>query len=467
MEDILFESLAEVSRRLHARELSPVELTDAVLARIEARASGLGVFVTVVPERARAAAREAESALASGRSRGPLHGVPVSVKDLFHMRGLPTTAASPFPVQEAAAADAAVVERLEAAGAVIVGKTNLHEFAFGTTCTSSAFGAVRNPWDPERIAGGSSGGSAAAVAAGMSYASIGTDTGGSVRIPAACCGIVGLKPGFGRVSRHGLVPLSPRMDHVGPLARTAEDAALVLAALAGHDPRDAASLPGSAWAAEAAATGSPGGLVLGVLEGAFAELPAPVATVLDRARQELQGAGARLASVELEGLEAVRRAAFVVVFAESLATHAERFEAQPEIYFPDVRARLARARELSALDLVRALAERRAARARAEALFSRIDALLLPMLPMAAPPLESERVQVGERELEVPAALTTWSREWNLLGLPALSLPCGFDAQGLPLAFQLVGPPGGEATLLGIASAYQAATDWHLRRPPS
>ena len=467
MEDILFESLARVSRRLHARKISPVELTDAVLARIETRAPGLGAFVTVVPERARAAAREAESALASGRSRGPLHGVPVSVKDLFHMRGLPTTAGSRFPVQELAEADAAVVERLEAAGAVIVGKTNLHEFAFGTTCVSSAFGAVRNPWDPERIAGGSSGGSAAAVAAGMSYASIGTDTGGSVRIPAACCGIVGLKPGFGRVSRHGLVPLSPRMDHVGPLARTAQDAALVLAAIAGHDPRDAASLPGSSWAAEAAASGAPGGLVLGVLESAFAELPAPLATVLDRARQELQSAGARLASVELDGLEAARRAAFVLIFAESLATHAERLEAQPELFFPDVRARLERARELSALDLVRALAERRAARARAAALFSRIDALLLPMLPMAAPPLESERVQVGDRELEVPAALTTWSREWNLLGLPALSLPCGFDAQGLPLALQLVGPPGGEAALLGIASAYQAATDWHLRRPPS
>ncbi|RIL07386.1 MAG: Asp-tRNA(Asn)/Glu-tRNA(Gln) amidotransferase GatCAB subunit A [Proteobacteria bacterium] len=462
---MLLAPLAEVAERLRTRRLSPVELTAAVLARIERLDPALRAFVTVTPERALAAAREAESAIASGRWRGPLHGVPVSLKDLFDVRGVRTSAGSRFLAEHVAQDDSAVAARLEAAGAVLVGKANLHEFAYGTTCDSTIAGAIRNPWKRDAIPGGSSGGSGAAVAAGLGFASIGTDTGGSVRIPAACCGVVGLKPTFGRISRHGLVPLAPSLDHVGPLTRTVHDAALVFAALAGHDPRDPDSLAAPVPDLAQAAGRGVRGLRLGILDTTLESASSEVAAAVGVAAERLRGAGAELRRVSLATLESVRHAAFVMLFAESLATHRARFESEPERFFPDVRARFERALPLSAVDYVAALEARRAGAAEALRALAEVDALVTPTLPTGAAPCGATQVAVDERAVDVAVANTLYTREWNVLGFPALSVPCGFTGDGLPIGMQLVARPCDEATLVRAGAEYQRLTDWHARAP--
>lgn len=452
-DDILLASLGDVAERIRRRALSPVELTEAVLARIERLDPTLHAFVTVTPERARAAAREAESAVANGRWRGPLHGIPVSVKDLFDVRGVRTTAGSRFLADHVAALDSAVTERLEAAGAVLIGKANLHEFAYGTTSDSSIAGAVGNPRSRAHIPGGSSGGSAAAVAAGLGFASIGTDTGGSVRIPAACCGVVGLKPSFGRISRFGLFPLAPSLDHVGPLTRTVADAALLLTALAGRDPRDPATLAPLAPLGPIARGAE--GLRIGVLESTFADSASEVATAVTVALDRLRAAGATPRSISLAHLEAARHAAFVLLFSESLATHLARFRAEPERFFPDVRARFERALPLTAADVVRARADRDALVAELDAVFREVDVIVGPTLPTGAARCGAAQVSVDGRPVDVAVANTLFTREWNLTGCPALSVPCGQTSEHLPIGMQIAGALGGEAAVLRAGIAYQ------------
>lgn len=464
---LLDTSLSAVAARIRRREVSPVELARAALERIEGPGAELRAFATTLPERALERAEEAERALERGEWRGPLHGIPVSVKDLFDVRGTRTTAGSAlFRDREPASGDATVVGRLERAGAVLVGKTNLHELAFGTTSTSTIFGPVQNPWKRGRIAGGSSGGSAAAVAAGLGLASLGTDTGGSIRIPAALCGVVGLKPTFGRVSRTGLLPLAPSLDHVGPLARSAEDAAVVLQAIAGADLSDpqASREPVPDYAASLELELD--GVRIGALEPSPAEATPEVGAAFREALIVLEKAGAAVDTVRLETQAATREAARVVLFAESAHTYREALAERPEALFPDIRERLERGAAIPAVDYIEALRVRERVRPVVSELFGRFDILVSPMLPITATPPDVPVVEVGGEELPVPVAATTHTREWNLLGNPAMSLPAGFDGEGLPLAVQVVGRPWAELLVLRVGAAYQRRTAWHEQRPP-
>ena len=459
-------SLVEVSGLIRSREVSPVEVTRDVLARVADVEPELNAFITVLADEALAAAHRAEADIGAGRWRGPLHGIPVSVKDLFHARGVRTTAGSRFLADApASAVDSAVVERLRDAGAVLIGKTNLHEFAYGTTSQTSHFGPVRNPWDRTRIPGGSSGGSGAAVAAGMGFASIGTDTGGSIRIPAACCGVVGLKPTFGRVSRHGLVPLAASLDHAGPLARTVEDVALVLASIAGHDPRDPASAAVAAESFAARLDDGVRGLRIGILDGPLAEADAEVAEAVAAAVRGLVEAGADAISTSLPLLAEARAAVVVVLAVEATAVHHDRLREHPDWFGADVRERLLRGYTFSAVDYGRALELRCAFRQAVDQAFERVHVLVSPMLPVGAPPIGAASVPINDGTIDVLRATTANTREWNFLGLPAVSVPCGFTAARLPIGIQIVGPAFAESTVLRVARAHERRMPAHPVMP--
>jgi len=460
-------SLAEVSDLVRRREVSPVEVTRDVLDRIAAIEPQLNAFITVTADDALAAARRAEDEIAAGRWRGPMHGIPVSVKDLFDVAGVRTTAASRVLADAAPSSeDSAVVQRLREAGAIIVGKNNLHEFAYGATSQTSHFGPVRNPWDPSRLAGGSSGGSGAAVAAGMSFASIGTDTGGSIRIPSACCGVVGLKPTFGRVSRHGLLPLASSLDHVGPLTRTVEDAALVLGAIAGHDPRDPASANVPVPAFRDGLERGARGLRVGVLETRVAEADAEVASAVRRALQSLAAAGADVRPVSLALLNDARAAVVGVLAAEATVSLEEHLRAHPDWFGADVRDRLVRGQQVPAIDYVRAFEVRRRFQHEVEQAFEYVDVLASPMVLVGAPPVGATEVPLNGGTIDVLRAMTANTREWNLLGLPAMSVPCGFTSAGLPIGLQIVGPAFAESTVLRAARAHERITGTPRALPP-
>ena len=460
-------SLAAVSDLVRRREVSPVEVTRDVLDRIAAIEPRLNAFITVMADEALAAARGAEDEIAGGHWRGPMHGIPVSVKDLFDVAGVRTTAASRFLADAAPSReDAAVVQRLRAAGAIIVGKNNLHEFAYGTTSQTSHFGPVCNPWDESRIPGGSSGGSGAAVAAGMSFASIGTDTGGSIRIPSACCGVVGLKPTFGRVSRYGLLPLAGSLDHAGPLTRTVEYAAVVLAAIAGYDPRDPASTDVPIPAFADGLEGGAAGLRIGVLGARVAEADAEVADAVRLALQSLAAAGAEVRAVTLGLLDEARAAVVAVLAAEASASLEERLQTHPDWFGADVRERLVRGQQVLALDYLRAFELRRRLHHEVGQAFEDVDVLVSPMLLVGAPPIGATIVPINDGTIDVLRAMTANTREWNLLGLPAMSVPCGFTSAGLPIGLQIVGPALAESTVLRAARAYERTTDGPGPLPP-
>ena len=460
-------SLAEVSDLVRRREVSPVEVTRDVLDRIAAIEPRLNAFITVTADDALAAARRAEDEIAAGRWRGPMHGIPVSVKDLFDVAGVRTTAASRFLADAAPSSeDSAVVQRLRETGAIIVGKNNLHEFAYGATSQTSHFGPVRNPWDPSRLAGGSSGGSGAAVAAGMSFASIGSDTGGSIRIPSACCGVVGLKPTFGRVSRYGLLPLASSLDHVGPLTRTAEDAALVLGVIAGHDPRDPASANVPVPAFSDGLERGAGGLRVGVLETRVTEADAEVASAVRGALQSLAVAGADVRPVSLALLNDARAAVVSVLAAEATVSLEEHLRAHPDWFGADVRDRLVRGQQVPAIDYVRAFEVGRRFRREVEQAFEHVDVLASPMVLVGAPPIGATEVPLNGGTIDVLRAMTANTREWNLLGLPAMSVPCGFTSAGLPIGLQIVGAAFAESTVLRAARAHERITGTPRALPP-
>ena len=434
----------EAGRRLRAGRLTSAALTDACLARIEALSSRFNAFVTVTAETARLDARRADAELAAGYDRGPLHGIPVSLKDLIDQAGVRTSAGSHVPPAVGAAADAIVTARLRAAGAVLVGKTNLHEFAFGTTSEDSAFGPVRHPLDETRSAGGSSGGSAVAVATGMSLLSVGTDTGGSVRIPAATCGLVGLKPQLGEVPIDGVVPLSTALDHVGPLARSVADAAALYYVLARSAPR-------------APAPRAPGGLRLARLAGYFEELLEPgVRRAYQAALDRLSANGAHIRDVTLRHASEIPAVYLHIVLPEAAAWHARTLDACPERYTPAVRLRLELGRYVLAEDYVRALAGRGVIRSEVEAALGDADALVLPALPIQAPVLGTEVCTLEEgRHEPLRALMLRLTQPFNLSGHPAIVLPCGTTEVGLPVGLQLVGRQSGTVTLLDVAAGVE------------
>jgi aspartyl-tRNA(Asn)/glutamyl-tRNA(Gln) amidotransferase subunit A len=464
--DLAFAGLAELAPRLRSGELSPVELTEAVLGRIERHNGRLNAYLTVTAEAAREDARAAEAAIRAGRWLGPLHGVPVAVKDSFLTKGVRTAFGSPLYADFVPDHDAAVVERLRGAGAVVLGKTNVHEITLGTTSANPHFGPVRNPWNTEYHPGGSSGGSAAAVAAGLAVAALGSDTGGSIRQPAACCGLAGIKPTFGLVSKFGALPLSWSMDHAGPICRTVADAALMLQVLAGPDPRDPSSadpgpVPDYAAGLLEGEGGDLRGRRIGVARVYFEDCDPEVVAAVEAAVGVLRGFGAEVVDdgLDLPDMEAVRAAATVILFSEAHACHAADLRRRPEAYSEGVRAPLVLGGFYTARHYLLAQRLRRHLAAETARAMAGLDAVVMPTSPVPATPID--RDPPGHTVLRGRNCIP-----FNLLGLPALSVPCGFTAAGLPIGLQIVGKAFDEPTVLTLGHAYERATPWHERRPP-
>jgi aspartyl-tRNA(Asn)/glutamyl-tRNA(Gln) amidotransferase subunit A len=459
-------TVARAAKALRARELSPLELTEAYLRRIERLNPRVNAYITVTAERALADARRATEELAAGRALGPLHGIPVALKDLYETAGIRTTGGAKILGGHVPAQDCPVARRLREAGSVLLGKLNTHEFAYGVTTDNPHFGPTRNPWDLERIPGGSSGGSGAAIAAGLATATTGTDTGGSIRMPASVCGVVGLKPSYGLVSKAGVLPLSHLFDHAGPITRTVEDAALVLNAIAGYDPADASSVRVPAADFTAALGAGVRGLRVGVPRGYFFErLDDEVAEAVERALGELRRLGAEVRDVAIPGVEAGVAATFALVLAEAQAIHAESLRTRPADFGADVREILSLpAPDASAL--LRALRTRDELTAAMRGVLESVDVLVTPTTPITAVQIGQGAVRVGRFEEPVLTAMIRCTAPFNATHLPALSLPCGFTRAGLPVGLQIAGRPFDEATVLRAGRAYERATDWHTRTPP-
>ncbi len=467
MADLAFTSVIELARMIAARVISPVDVVREHLDRI-ARLEHLRAFITVCGEAALDEARAAEAAVTAGGTLGALHGVPIALKDLFDTRGVRTTGGSRILADHVPDGDATVVRRLREAGAIIVGKLNMHEFAYGPEGLNVHYGDARNPWDAaaERIAGGSSSGSGVAVAAGLAPGALGTDTGGSIRIPASLCGITGLKPTYGRVSRAGALPLSWSMDHIGPMTRSAADCAVMLRAMAGYDAADPTTsvLPVPDYTA--ALTGDVKGLRIGLLRDFFLDSAAPaVRAAVEQAARTLTAAGAVVDEVRLPLMPHVAAAAFAVVASEALAYHAPLLRTRAADYQADVRQRLMTGVVVSGLHYVRAQQVRSRVRAEVDGALARRDVLLAPSTPITAPMVGESRARSGDTDVDVRASLIRCTRPFNFSGHPACSVPCGFTQDGLPIGMQIVGRPFDEATVLRAADAYQRLTDFHTRRP--
>ena len=459
--------IAEIIASVNAGDASAAVYLEQSLRRIEAFDGRINAFVTLSRERAREEARRVDEVVAAGERPRPLAGVPLAHKDILATAGIRTTAGSELLRHYVPVSDATVVGRLSNAGTLLVGKTNTHEFATGTTGTVSCFGAARNPWAPECLAGGSSSGSAAALAAGLVSAATGTDTGGSIRIPAACCGIVGLKPTYGRVSRTGVIPFAWSLDHVGPMGRRVADVASLLTAMAGHDPFDRASaeLPGGDFSA----TLREGvrGLRFALPEPGFLALATtPVANAVREAADLLAELGAQRVEVEMPtDISSVGPAAIALFLAEGGAVHRRTLVSHPGKYAGETRAFLGLSERVGAHAYLQAQRLRARLADGLGKVFQSVDILLTPTLPMTAPNLDAREVEGVDGPLDVRAAMTLFTRPFNLTGLPALSLPCGF-AGGLPIGLQVVGRPFEESTVLRVAHAYEDAAGWHRQRPP-
>ena len=461
-DDLSFASIADTAAQLASGAVGPVALTEAILARVERHQNRLNAFITVTADIARAEARAAEAELRAGRSRGPLHGIPLAYKDLLATKGVRTTFASRAYADWIPDSDATLVRRLRDAGAVMLGKLNLSEGAADSSSLSSAFGGPRNPWDTGRITGGSSGGSAAAVAAGLAFGAIGSDTAMSIRQPAALCGIVGLKPTYGRVSKQGAMALSFSLDHLGPMTRTVRDAAVMLQVMAGHDPDDPTTV-NAPVPDYAAAVDSLGGRLDGLRIGIprlpfFEDLPAGWDAILETALAVLRERGAALEEFTLPHAEDLNHLGSLIIFAEGAAFHAEAYRRDPQALGPGLRALVESGQHFSAVHYVQAQRVRRKLAKEALAAIGRFDALALPTTPMPAC-----KVADDDPGLTGPRLRNTLL--FNVLGVPALSLPCGFDGDGMPVGLQLVGQPFAEDRLLALAQVYEQATDWHNRRP--
>lgn len=460
-------SLAEAAAEIQRGGLSPVELTRAYLDRIRQLDGQFGAYMTVLQAEALQAAVAAEREIRQGRSRGPLHGIPIALKDLIPTKGVRTTCGSTILKDWVPDEDAAVTRRLAAAGAVLLGKLHLHEFAFGPTGVNPHYGTPRNPWDRARVPGGSSSGSGVAVAAGLAAAALGTDTGGSVRIPASLCGIVGLKATYGRVSRSGVLPLAWSLDHIGPMTRTVVDAAIMLQALAGPDPTDPSTVALPVPDFRGAAQGDVCGLRLGLPRDLFFEhLDPQVGAAVEAAVRALEGLGIAVEAVSLPGMEDAASATFAIIAAESMAYHGPMLRKHGPAYGADVRTRLLAGQFVLATQYINAQRVRQVIRAGVDTVLTSVDALLLPTTPIPAPRIEEREATVDGITQDVRAWLTRCTRPFNLTGHPALSVPCGLTRSGLPIGLQFVGRMFDEATLLRLGAAYEAISPLRGRRPP-
>jgi aspartyl-tRNA(Asn)/glutamyl-tRNA(Gln) amidotransferase subunit A len=445
MTPILGGTITDLAPLIASRMVSASDLTEACLSQIARDNGRLNAFISVLADRAREDARRADDEIRAGRCRGPLHGIPVSLKDLIDLAGAPTTAASRVLEGHVATSDATVAARLGAAGAVFLGKCNLHEFAFGTTSEDSAYGPVRNPFDPTRSAGGSSGGSAAAVVSGMGLASIGTDTGGSIRIPSAVCGCVGLKPTFGELPCDGIIPLSRSLDHVGPLARSVADAWLLFHTMAGR------AAPGPI------PSSTPAPLTLGLLRPYFMDvLSDHIATRFETGLGCLRAAGISIADRMVPHAADTATVYLHLQLPEATSFHLHTLESRPEDYTPPVRQRLELGRYVLEEDIHRARRGADVLRREVDAALEGCDALVLPTVPITAQPIGSATLAFGGRAYPIRGLMLRLTQLFDITGHPAISLPCGHAPDNLPVGLQLVGRRGQTADLLEVAAAVEA-----------
>jgi aspartyl-tRNA(Asn)/glutamyl-tRNA(Gln) amidotransferase subunit A len=453
-DDLTALTVREAVLLLQRRRVSALELIQACLRRIERLNPVLNAFITVTAEPALDQARALDAELRPGHPRGPLHGVPVALKDLIDTAGVRTTAASALLAGRVPDEDAEVVRRLKAAGAVLLGKLNMDEFAYNFTSETSHFGPVKNPWKLERMPGGSSGGSAAAVAARLCFAAIGSDTGGSIRLPAALCGIVGLKPTYGLVSTRGVLPLAWSMDHVGPMCRTAADAAVMLEAIAGYDAQDPSSIEAPRFDHGAALAQSVRGFRLGVARaGFFDRIDPEIGAIVDRAIGEIGKLVRAVRDIDLPDIPPMP-----VIRAEALACHQPRLAESASRYHPHTLHEIREGEKVSLVAYAVALRHLHRLRREIARVFAQVDVIATPACPLPPFPLGSVRTP--------DLIYLRNSMPFNVYGIPAASIPCGFTRDGLPVGLQLAGPRLGEGRLLALAHAYQQVTAWHTRVPP-
>jgi aspartyl-tRNA(Asn)/glutamyl-tRNA(Gln) amidotransferase subunit A len=459
--DFAFLTIREAARLLRARKVSSLELTNSALARIERLNPSLNAFITVTAALARQQARAADREIRAGKHRGPLHGIPITIKDNYSTRGVRSTAGSKILRDFVPDEDAAVVARLREAGAIFLGKTNLNEFAYGIHGLNPHYGDVHNPWSLDRTTGGSSSGSAAALAAGIGFGSVGTDTGGSLRIPASFCGIVGFKPSFGLLSMDGIVPLAESLDHAGPLARTVDDAATLFEEIRGEYPQRTSKTKASVLKGKRLSK-------LGWPASYFFDLVDPeVQSAIEAAVKLFEAMGARVEEVSLPHVEESVEASTKIGLAEASSYHASRgyFPSRAADYSEDVRRRLKLGFEVTAVEYLAANEVRRRLTADFDRAFERVDAIVAPATTVVAPGLgETELIIRGEKT-RLRTAVVNANRPANFTGHPAISIPCGFAKNRLPIGLQLIAPRWQESKLLAIARAYEHATDWHKRHP--
>lgn len=456
-----FLTIREAARLLRGKRLSSVEITKAVLARAKATQPKTNAFIAILEDSALAEARRADRALAQGRAKGPLHGIPISVKDIFDMKGLITSCGSAVLHDNVAESDAAVVTRLRQAGAVIIGKANMTEFA--VDMPSPVYGPAHNPWNLDYLSGISSSGSGASLIVGAGFASLGTDTGGSIRLPAAFCGCAGIKPTYGRVSRHGVFPLAWSLDHAGPLARTVEDAAITLQAIAGPDPRDptTARVPVPSYTRDLAK--GAGGLRIGVpKEYFFDDIDREVESHVRAAIERLRKLGARIVPVSVPNAVQTMLAMSSIIRVEQAAAHEQLIRTRLHLYGGTLGDRLVSASLRSAVDYIKAQRIRMLIVRDFHAAFEKVDVIATPTMPILPFKIAEQRPGGSGQG----ARLSHFTAPFDLTGSPAISIPCGFSASGLPIGLQLIGKPFAEAVVLRAAYAHQQATDWHTKRPP-
>jgi aspartyl-tRNA(Asn)/glutamyl-tRNA(Gln) amidotransferase subunit A len=454
-DDLTALSIEQAAALIRKRAVSPLDLTHACLRRIELLNPVLNAFITVTGEAALAQAHQAEEDIQRGRWQGPLHGIPVALKDNMDTAGIRTTAASAVFADRIPSEDSEVARRLKAAGAILIGKLNMHEFAYGGSSAASYFGPVHNPWSLDHIPGGSSGGSSAALAAGLCYGALGTDTGGSIRMPAAYCGVVGLKPTYGRVSIRGVIPVSWSVDHAGPMSRTALDAALLLQAIAGYDPNETTSLDMPVPDYVAAARGKVRALRLGIPQGVFFQELHPD---IEKATREALSVLKRLMPAEVREVKLPEIPSLPIVTAEAYAYHRTYFTKTPELYQEETAEHLRQGPEVAAWDYILAGRQLMRIRRSIRSSFETVDLLVTPTTPIPPPTVLESR-----RSLLPPIRNTG---RFNVYGLPAISVPCGFTPSGLPIGLQLIGAPWAEGTVLAVAHAYEQVAGWGRRRPP-
>lgn len=456
MKALYYKTISQLAPKLEKQELSPVEVTRMMLERIEVVDEQLNSYITVMKEVALAQAKQAEREIAKGHYRGRLHGVPIALKDLLNTKGIRTTAGSQVLAEHIPNEDATVVTKLREAGAILLGKLNMHEFAFGVTNKNDYFGKTRNPWDVERTPGGSSGGSGAAVAAGLAFAALGSDTGGSIRTPSALNGIYGLKPTFGRVSKYGAIPLAWSLDHIGPMTRSVEDLAIVLQSIAGFDKNDPTTVNRIVPDYESSLNMNISGLRVGVPTNYFFDfIEDEVASSVKVAINQLEKLGATLVEVTIPELELSEYSELVTIQSEAAAYHYDTLQGKSHLYGNDVRTTLQAGQLVTAVQYVKAQQARRLLQEALVRVFKEIDVIAAPTVSMVAPKWKESFKMIQGESKAVTAEFVRFAAPANLTGIPSLSVPTGFSSERLPIGMQLMGRPFEEGTLLAIAAAFE------------